>query len=94
MQIRVADATEEDFDLHVALRRVPSRDYRRGQRRRRTGSGVSLGFVSSWMHGETSRPRLNIASQCHAAPDIVRAVFATTHDILLEGCLFERRGLI
>jgi hypothetical protein len=34
---------------------------------------------------------LNIASQSHGAPDTLRAVFATTHDILSEGCALERR---
>ena len=38
MQIRMADAAEQNFDLHVALRRIASRNRGRSQWRRLTGS--------------------------------------------------------
>src|SRR5437867_2277830 len=50
MEIGVADAAEQNFDLHVTLRRIASRDYGRSQRRLLTGSGVSFRVVRSWMH--------------------------------------------
>src|SRR5205809_3801666 len=40
MQIGVADATKQDFDLHVAVSWIATRDLGGGQRRCRTGSGV------------------------------------------------------
>ena len=91
MKVGVADATKKDFDLHIALGRITSRDCRRGQRRLFTGGGIGFRFVSSWLHGKTCCPRLNIASDCHAACDTPRAFFATTHDILSEGCALARR---
>src|SRR5205823_7447821 len=50
MQIGVADAAKENVDLHVALRRIASRDYSRGQWRCFTDSRVSFRFVRRWMH--------------------------------------------
>ena len=50
MQVRVTNATEKDFDLHIAVGGIASHDRRRGQQRRLTGSGIGLRFVSSWMH--------------------------------------------
>ena len=44
VKVGVTDAAEEDFDLHVVFRRVASRDRAGGERRCRTGSGVSLGL--------------------------------------------------
>ena len=52
MEIGVADAAEEDFDLHVAFGRIASRDRGGGQRRCRAGSGVSFRVVRSWMHND------------------------------------------
>jgi hypothetical protein len=91
MKVGVANATKKDFDLHIALGGIASRDCCRGQRRLFTGGGVGFRFVSSGLHGETCCPRFNIASECHAALDTIRAVFAATRDILLEECPFERR---
>jgi len=91
MKVGVADSTKKNFDLHIALGRITSRDCRRGQRRLFTGGGISFRFVSSWLHGETSCSRLHIASHCHAACDPLRAVFATTRDILSKERLIERR---
>ena len=53
MEIGVADAAEEDFDLHVAFGRIAPRNRGRGQRRCRTGSGISFRVVSAWMHTQT-----------------------------------------
>src|SRR6266496_761677 len=50
MQIGVADAAEENIDLHVALGRIASRDGRGSQWRCLTGSGVRFRVVCSWMH--------------------------------------------
>jgi hypothetical protein len=50
VKIGVADAAEKDFDLDIVFSRFPSRDYRRGQRRRRTGGGIRFRFVCSWVH--------------------------------------------
>src|SRR5439155_20029737 len=51
MEIGMADAAVKNFNLHVALYWIASRDCRRGQRRRLTGGGIGFRFVSSWMHG-------------------------------------------
>ena len=45
MEIGVADAAEEDFDLHVAFGRIAPRDRGGGQRRCRTGGGISFCVV-------------------------------------------------
>src|SRR5947209_1875495 len=50
MEIGVADAAEEDLDLHVAVSRIATLDLSGGQRRCRAGSRVSLRVVRSWMH--------------------------------------------
>ena len=63
MKVGMANATKKDFDPHVALGGIASRDCRRGQRRRLTGGGIGFRLVRSWMHGETCCSRLNIASQ-------------------------------
>ena len=54
----MADAAEEDFDLHVVFGWIAPRDRGGGQRRCRTGSGVSfrlvhgfdapIGFLVAW----------------------------------------------
>jgi hypothetical protein len=44
VEVGMTDAAKEYLDLHVAFGRIPSRDYAGGQRRCRTGSGVSFGF--------------------------------------------------
>ena len=45
MQVGVANAAEEDFNLHVALRRIAPRDCSGGQRRFFAGGGISFRFV-------------------------------------------------
>ncbi len=45
MEIGVADAAEEDFDLHVVFGWIAPRDRGGGQRRCRTGGGVSFCVV-------------------------------------------------
>src|SRR5215470_836873 len=50
MKIGVADATEENFDLHVALGGIASRNCRRGQWRCLTGSGIGFRLIGAWMH--------------------------------------------
>ncbi len=45
VEIGVADAAEEDFDLHVVFGWIAPRDRGGGQRRSRTGSGVSFRVV-------------------------------------------------
>src|ERR1017187_1294842 len=45
MEIRVADAAEQDFNLNVVFGWVPTRDRCGGKRRCRTPSGVSLRVV-------------------------------------------------
>ena len=51
MEIGVADAAEEDLDLHVAFGRIAPRDGGGGQRRCRTGGGIGFRGECSWMHG-------------------------------------------
>ena len=50
MKIGVANAAEENLDLHIALCRLASRDYGGGQRRFLTRSGIGFRLVSSRMH--------------------------------------------
>src|SRR5205823_13822158 len=50
MQIGVADAAEQNFDLHVAVSWIATVDLGGSQPRCRTGSGVSFRVVSSLMH--------------------------------------------
>src|SRR5208337_2397696 len=49
VEVGVADAAEEDFDLYVVFGWIASRDRGGGKRRSRTGSGVSFRVV----HGFT-----------------------------------------
>ena len=49
VEIGVADAAEEDFDLHVVFGRIASRDRGGGQRRCRTGGGVGFRLVHGLM---------------------------------------------
>lgn len=49
MQIGMADAAEQSFDLDVAFQRIAPRDYCRGQWRCLTGSGIAFRFVCNWM---------------------------------------------
>src|SRR5438094_2783096 len=51
MEIGVADAAEEDLNLYVAVSWIATFDLGGRQPRCRTGSGVSLRIVRSWMHG-------------------------------------------
>ena len=50
MKVGMADATKKDFDLHVAVHWIASRNCCRGQCRCLTGSRISFRFVSAWMH--------------------------------------------
>ena len=45
VKVGVADAAEENFDLHVAVGRIASRDRGGGQRRCRTGGGVGFNLI-------------------------------------------------
>jgi hypothetical protein len=45
VEVGMTDAAKENLDLHVVFGRIPSRDYAGSQRRCRTGSGVSFGFI-------------------------------------------------
>src|SRR5262245_37944529 len=47
VKIGMTDAAEEDFDLHIVVGRIPSRDCRGCQRRCRTSSGIGLRLVHS-----------------------------------------------
>ena len=49
VEVGVADAAEEDFDLHVAFGRIASRDRGGGQRRCRTGGGIGFRLVHGLM---------------------------------------------
>src|SRR5437763_14643127 len=49
MEVGVTHAAEKNFDLHVALRRIASRNCGGGQRRCLAGSGVSFRVVDSLM---------------------------------------------
>src|SRR6266700_3548783 len=71
MEIGVADAAEEDLDLHVAVSWIAPLDLGGGQQRCRTGSRVSLGVVRSWMHASRLSPLSRIATKSHTA--LVRA---------------------
>jgi hypothetical protein len=52
VEIGVADAAEQDLDLHVVFGWIATRDRRGGKRRCRAASGVSFrvvhGFISYW----------------------------------------------
>src|SRR4029077_12581269 len=50
MKVGVANATEKNFDLHVAVRWIPTRNCGRSQWRCLTGGGIGFRFVSAWMH--------------------------------------------
>ena len=80
----MANATKKDFDLHVAVGGIAARNCRRGQLRRLTGCRIGFRFVCSWLHGETCCSRLNIASQCHDASGMVRAIPAFLRDLLIR----------
>jgi len=49
----MADATKKDFDLHVAVRWIASRNCCGGHWRCLTDSRISFRFVSAWMHTRT-----------------------------------------
>src|SRR5438876_3013736 len=67
MEIGVADAAEENFDLHVPVSWIAPDDLSGGQPRCGTGSGVSLRVVGSWMHTPRLSSLLRIATESHAA---------------------------
>jgi len=50
MKVGVANATKQDFDLHIALGGIASCDCRRSQWRFFTGGGIRFRFVRSWLH--------------------------------------------
>src|SRR6266446_9444866 len=74
MEIGVADAAKQDFDLHVAVSWIATLDLGGGQRRCSTGSGVSFRVVRSWMHASRLSPLSRIATKSHTA--LVRAGLA------------------
>jgi hypothetical protein len=52
MQVRMANATEEDFDLHVAGSSIAARDGGGGQWRGLAGGGIGFGLVRGGLvHG-------------------------------------------
>ena len=66
VEVGVADAAEEDFDLHVVFGGIAARDGGGGKRRSRTGNGISFGFVHEitfallgCVAGRFDRPDLN-----------------------------------
>jgi hypothetical protein len=72
MQIGVADAAEEDLDLHVAFSRFATVDLGGSQRRCRTAGGVSFRVVGCWMHnGLISFQRFNfqLSTYCQSGSD-------------------------
>src|SRR6266566_9496774 len=68
MEIGVADAAEEDLDLHVPVSWIATVDFSGGQPRCRSRSGVRLRVVGSWMHTPRLSSLLRIATESHAAP--------------------------
>jgi hypothetical protein len=50
MQVGVADAAKQDFDLHVAIGRISTFDFGGSQWRFVAGGGISLRVVSSRLH--------------------------------------------
>src|SRR5438067_1721171 len=67
MEIGVADAAEENFDLHVTVSRIATVDFSGGQPRCRARSGVSFRVVGSWMHTPRLSSLLRTATESHAA---------------------------
>src|SRR5438309_6630243 len=67
MEIGVADAAEEDLDLHVPVSWIAPVDFSGGQPRCRARSGVRLRVVGSWMHTSRLSPLLRTATESHAA---------------------------
>src|SRR4029077_11863702 len=50
MKVGVANATEKNFDLHVAVCWIAPRNCGRSQWRCLTGGGIGFRFVSAWRH--------------------------------------------
>src|SRR5437660_1817658 len=67
MEIGVADAAEENFDLHVPFSWIATIDFSGGQPRCRARSGVSLRVECSWMHTPRLSSLLRTATESHAA---------------------------
>src|SRR5438874_8403556 len=67
MEIGVADAAEENFDLHVPVSWIATVDFGGGQPRCRARSGVRLRVVGSWMHTPRLSSLLRTATESHAA---------------------------
>src|SRR6266566_3965134 len=67
MEIGVADAAEENFDLHVPVSWIAPADLSGGKPRCRARSGISLRVECSWMHTSRLSSLLRIATESHAA---------------------------
>src|SRR6266403_2231884 len=63
MEIGVADAAEQDFDLHIAVSWIATVDFSGGQPRCRARSGVRLRVECSWMHTPRLSSLLRIATE-------------------------------
>lgn len=69
MQIGVADAAKEDFDLYVVFGWIAPRDGRRGKRRRRTASRICLCVVHNFAPVSYFRASLTLSGR-HTAADV------------------------
>ena len=84
MEIGVADAAEEDFDLHVVFGRLATLDLSVSQRRCRTGSRVSFRVVHGFMLLLFSVSVLFVA-------DLFHPVDGFAVELLLNGDVRHRR---
>src|SRR5439155_6771579 len=82
MEIGVADAAEENFDLHVPVSWIAAADLSGGQPRCRARSGVSLRIECSWMHTSRLSSLLRTATESHAA----LSCSAATEDLTTNEC--------
>src|SRR4029453_4516271 len=87
MQIGVADAAEQDFNLHVAISWMATLDLGGGQRRCLAGSGVSLRVVRSWMHNDLiSLQRFNfqLSTYCQSNAGAARTSYQPSTCLILN----------
>ena len=91
VEVGVADAAEEDLDLHVAVGRVAPRDRGRGQRRGRAGGGVGLRLVHESMLLVDVRIRLDQAPYCSSLTFSIHST-ALPSSCFLDGDVGHGRG--
>ena len=87
MKVGVADAAEEDLDLHVVLGRIAPRDRGGGQRRCRTGGGIGFRLVHGLM-----LLLISFVGPVLLVADLFHPVDGLAVELLLNGDVRHRRG--